>query len=148
MSILQIQKGENNPILRQKSTPIKSITGEILNLIKDMTETMLKLNGVGLAAPQVGKNIQLFVINPKLSKKYIFINPEINKMSKKTELMEEGCLSIPGVYKRIPRAKSLRIKAIDETGKEFELKAKDLSARVIQHELDHLNGILIIDKNE
>jgi len=144
---LQIQKGKDNPILRQKSTPVKNITEEILNLIKDMTETMLKIDGVGLASPQIGKNIQLFVINPKLSKKYIFINPEISKMSKRTELMEEGCLSMPGVYKKIPRAKSLRIKAIDETGKEFKLKAKDLSARVIQHEIDHLNGILIIDKN-
>jgi len=145
---LQIQKGENNPILRQKSTPIKNITREILNLINDMTETMKKVDGVGLAAPQIGKNIQLFVINPKLSKKYVFINPEISKMSKKTETTEEGCLSMPGVYKKIPRAKSLRIKAVNETGKEFKLKAKDLSARVIQHEMDHLNGILIIDKNE
>lgn len=144
---LQIQKGEHNPILRQKSTPIKNITGETLNLIKDMTETMLKIDGVGLAAPQIGKNIQLFLINPKLSKKYIFINPEIIKISKKTEIMEEGCLSMPGVYKKIPRAKSLRIKAINENGKEFKLKAKDLLARVIQHEMDHLNGILIIDKN-
>jgi len=108
---------------------------------------MLKLDGVGLAAPQIGKNIQLFVVNPKLSKKYIFINPEISKISKKTKTIEEGCLSMPGVYKKIPRAKSLKIKAIDETGKEFELKAKDLLARVIQHEIDHLNGILIIDKN-
>ncbi len=142
---LQIQKGENNPILRQKSTPIKNITEEILNLINDMTETMKKVDGVGLAAPQVGKNIQLFVVNPKLSKKYIFINPEISKMSKKTKTIEEGCLSMPGVYKKIPRAKSLKTKAIDENGKEFELKVKDLFARVIQHEIDHLNGILIID---
>lgn len=145
--ILPIEKGENNPILRQKSQPIAEIDESILNLIKDMIETMFKLDGVGLAACQVGKNIQLFVVNPKLSKKYIFINPEISKMSKKIETIEEGCLSIPGVYKKIPRAKSLKIKALDENGKKFKLKAEGLLARVIQHEMDHLNGILIIDKN-
>jgi peptide deformylase len=146
--ILQIQKGQNNPILRQKSTPVKNITEEILNLIKGMTETMLKLDGVGLAACQIGKNIRLFVVNPNLSEKWIFINPEITKISKKTELMEEGCLSLPNVFVKTKRAKSIKIKAIDEKGKEFKIKARDMLARVIQHELDHLNGILIIDKNE
>jgi len=145
---LPIQKGENNPILRQKSTPVKNITEDILNLIKDMTETMLEVDGVGLAAPQIGKNIQLFVINPNLSKKYIFINPEINKMSKEKDIIEEGCLSLPNVFIPTKRARSLKIKAVNEIGKEFKLKAKDLLARVIQHEMDHLNGILIIDKNE
>ncbi|PJE57652.1 MAG: peptide deformylase [Candidatus Portnoybacteria bacterium CG10_big_fil_rev_8_21_14_0_10_38_18] len=143
--ILPIEKGENNPILRQKSQPIAEIDESILNLIKDMIETMFKLDGVGLAACQVGKNIQLFVVNPKLSKKYIFINPEIIKISKKTEAMEEGCLSLPNVFIKIKRARSLKIKAIDENGKQFKLKAKDMLARVIQHEIDHLNGKLIVD---
>ena len=145
--ILTIQKGQNNNILRQKSTPVKNITEEILNLIKNMAETILKFDGVGLAACQVGKNIQLFVVNPKLSKKYIFINPEIIKISKKTEAMEEGCLSLPNVFVKKERAKSIKIKAVDENGKQFKLKANDMLARVIQHEMDHLIGILITDKN-
>lgn len=146
--ILQIQKGENNSVLRKKSTPVDNITERILNLIKDMTETMLKLDGVGLAANQIGKNIRIFVINPNLCKNFVFINPEIVKMSKKTELIEEGCLSLPNVFLKKERAKTLKINAIGENGKEFKVKAKDLLARVIQHEIDHLNGILIIDKNE
>jgi len=145
--ILQIQKGENNPVLRKKSQPITEVDKDILNLIKDMTETMLKVDGVGLAANQIGENIRIFVINPKLSKKYIFINPEITKISNKTELVEEGCLSLPNVFVKKERAKSLKIKAIDENGKQFKLKAKNMLARAIQHEMDHLNGILIIDKN-
>lgn len=152
--ILNIEKGENNPILRKESQPIelarrgRKIDGEILNLIQDMTKTMLKLDGVGLAGCQVGKNIQVFVINPNLSKKCVFINPKIIKMSKKTEILEEGCLSLPGIFIDKARAKSLKIKAVDESGKQFKLKAKDILARAIQHEIDHLNGKLIIDKNE
>jgi peptide deformylase len=83
-----------------------------------------------------------------LSKKTVFINPEFTKISKNKIIFEEGCLSVPGVYKKLQRAKSLKIKATDEFGKQFNLKVKDMLARVIQHELDHLNGILIIDKNE
>ena len=152
--ILKIQQGENNPILRKKSHPIelayrrgRKINGEILQLAKNMIETMIKVEGVGLAACQVGKNIRLFVINPNLSEKTIFINPEIIKMSKKTETLEEGCLSLPNVFIPTERAKSLKIKAIDERCKQFKLKAKDILARAIQHEMNHLNGILIIDKN-
>ncbi|MFZ5559446.1 MAG: peptide deformylase [Patescibacteria group bacterium] len=160
--ILPIQKGKNNPILRKKSAPVENTTEEILNLVKNMTETMLKFDGVGLSANQVGKNIRLFVVNQNLIRvgafalpkpfgrrcafrMPVFINPEIIKISKKTDLVEEGCLSLPNVYRKIPRAKSLKIKAIDENGKQFKLKAKDMLARVIQHELDHLNGKLIID---
>jgi len=146
--ILKIQKRENNPILRKKSLPVENIAEDVLNLVNDMTETMLKFDGMGLAANQIGKNIRIFVANPNLSQKYVFINPEIYKISEKTEILEEGCLSLPNVYKKIPRAKSLKIKAIDENGKQFKLKTKDILARVIQHEIDHLNGILITDKNE
>jgi peptide deformylase len=143
--ILKIQINKNNPILRKKTEPVAEITGEILNLIKDMKETMAKDNGVGLSANQIGKSIRLFIISPELSKKQVFINPKIIKLSKKTETMEEGCLSLPDIFIPIERAKSLKIKASDEKGKEFKLKAKDLLARAIQHETDHLNGILICD---
>ncbi|OGZ32721.1 MAG: peptide deformylase [Candidatus Portnoybacteria bacterium RBG_13_40_8] len=146
--ILQIQKGENNPVLRKKTQTIDKIDEGILQLVKDMIETMNKNSGVGLSANQIGRNIRLFVVHPNLSKKTVFINPKIYKASKKKIISEEGCLSVPGVYKKLQRAKSLKIEAVDENDKQFKLKAKDLLARVIQHELDHLNGILIIDKNE
>lgn len=139
---LKIQTGKNNPVLRKKSQPIKKVDEKIRALAKDMLETMTKNSGVGLSACQVGKNIRMFVAHPGI----VFINPEIIKLSKKTETMEEGCLSLPGIFLKIKRAKSLKIKALDENGKKFTLKAKNLLARVIQHENDHLNGILITDK--
>ena len=142
---MKIEIGKNNPILRKKSQPIKKIDEKVLKLAQDMTEIMNKSSGIGLSACQVGKNIRLFVVPKELSKKYIFINPKIIKLSQKTDVMEEGCLSLPDIFLRIKRAKSLKIKAFDENGKEFKLKAEDLLARVIQHENDHLNGILITD---
>ena len=143
--ILLIEKGENNRNLRQKSVSVEMINADILGLAKDMIETMVKNNGVGLAAAQVGKNIRVFVINREFSTKQIFINPEILQMSRKTEIIEEGCLSFPGLYKKIPRAKTIKIRAIDENGKEFKLKTKGLLARILQHEMEHLEGILIVD---
>ena len=144
--MLKIETGQNNLILRKKSQPVEKLDGEVLELVKGMIETMNKNNGVGLSACQVGKNIRLFIINPELSKKCVFINPEIIKISKKTEIIEEGCLSLPDVFVKKERAKSLKIKALDENGKEFKLKAKDILARTIQHEMNHLDGILITDK--
>jgi peptide deformylase len=167
--ILKIQIGQNNPILRKKSLKIKpahlrgkEVNAAIQKLAKDMLETMNKNNGVGLSACQIGKNIRMFVVPTELSpacrpscreagqgrKKWVFINPEIIKISKKTDVMEEGCLSLPGLFLPIKRAESLKIKALDENGKEFKLKTEGLLARIIQHENDHLNGILITDKNE
>jgi len=147
MPILKIETGQNNPILREKSQTIEKIDGSVLQLTKDMIETMYKSNGVGLTACQVGKNIRMFVIAKELSKKQIFINPEIIRISTKTNTVEEGCLSLPGIFSQIKRPASLKIKAIDENGKKFKLKAKNLLARAIQHEIDHLNGILVVDKN-
>ena len=92
------------------------------------------------------RSIKLFIIPKGLAKKYIFINPKVLKQSKKTETMEEGCLSLPGIELQIKRAKTIKIKATDESNKEFKLKTKGLPARVIQHEIDHLNGLLITNK--
>lgn len=144
---MNIEKGQNNPILRKKSQTINKINEEVLDLIKEMQKTMLNADGAGLSAAQIGKNIRLFVVNPNLNEKCVFINPEIIKMSKKAEIIEEGCLSLPNVFIPTKRAKSLKIKAFDESTKQFKLKAKDMLARTIQHEMDHLNGILIVDKN-
>jgi len=146
--MLKLQTGKDNKILRTKSKPINKIDEEILNLIKDMQETMKKDNGIGLSACQIGKDVRLFVIDDNYSKNCVFINPEIIKLSKKTEIIEEGCLSLPNMFIPIKRAKSLKIKAINEKGKLFRLKAKNMLARVIQHEFDHLNGILICDNEQ
>lgn len=146
--MLKIETGQTNPILRKKSQPIGKIDEEILKLAQDMIETMEQNNGIGLSACQVGKNIKLFIIPREMSKHWVFINPEIIKISKKTETMKEGCLSLPGLFIPVERAESIKVKALDENSKEFKLKAKDFLARVIQHEIDHLNGILIVDKYE
>jgi peptide deformylase len=143
--ILPVEKGANNEVLRRKSLPVGKIDDRVLDLAKDMIETMIRNNGVGLAACQIGTNLRIFVISEDLTKKQVFINPEIIKLSKKTETCDEGCLSFPNLFKKIPRAKSLKIIAIDETGKNFKLKAKGLCARAIQHELEHLDGILLVD---
>ena len=143
---LEIITDKNNPILKKKSLKAKEINDDIRKLAKDMIKIMEKNNGIGLSACQVGKSIRLFVLPKELSEKRIFINPEIIKASKKTSVVEEGCLSVPGVFLPAKRSVSLKIKAFDENNKEFKLRAKDLLARVIQHEIDHLNGILITDK--
>ena len=145
--MLKIETGQNNPILRKKSLKIKEVNDDIRKLAKDMIKTMNRNNGIGLSACQVGKNIRMFVLPKGLTKKQTFINPEIIKISKKTNIMEEGCLSLPNVYLPIKRAVSLKLKAFDKNNKQFKLKATDLLARTIQHEMDHLNGILITDKN-
>ncbi len=145
--MLKIITGKNNPILKKKSQPINKIDEKVKQLAEDMLKTMKKNDGVGLSACQIGKNIRMFVVPKELFKKWAFINPEIIKKSQKTEIMEEGCLSLPNIFIPIKRAKSVKIKALDETGKEFALRAKGLLARIIQHENDHLNGILITDKN-
>jgi len=144
--MLKIEIGQNNPVLRKKSLKIEEINGNIQKLAEDMLEIMEKNNGMGLSACQIGKNVQLFVIPKNLSTHWAFVNPEITKLSKKTQIMEEGCLSLPNVFIPVKRAKSLKIKALDKNGKQFKLKVKGLLSRVIQHENDHLNGILITDK--
>lgn len=137
---------QNNLILRKKSQPIRKIDEKVLKLAKDMIKIMEKNNGLGLSACQIGKSIRLFVLPKELSDKQIFINPKIIKTSKKTDVVEEGCLSVPGVFLPVKRCSSIKIKALNENNKEFTLKAKNLLARVIQHEIDHLNGKLITDK--
>jgi peptide deformylase len=145
---MEIKPSEKNPALRKKSIPVEKITPEILKLIKEMKEALINAeNGVGLAAPQVGVNIQLFIIIDELSKDghTVFINPEITQVSKKMAIEEEGCLSLPGKWNELPRADKVTIKATDENGQKFKMKAKGISARLMLHEMDHLNGVLFVD---
>ncbi len=133
------------PILRQKAKSVEDPkAGDVQRLILDMKETVKAKQGVGLAGPQVGEDLRVIVVN--LKECFGLINPEIVKVSKKTSVLEEGCLSIPGFFSPIERPEKVTVKALDEKGKKVKIKAKGLLARVLQHEVDHLNGILIIDK--
>jgi len=146
-NILEILK-EPNPLLRKKTTEVKEAqfgSAAFLDLVKTMKETLRQAQGVGLAANQVGKDMQLFVAEVD-GKSYAVANPEILKTSQKTVAMEEGCLSVPGVWGVVERPESVEIEGRNQFGKKIKIKAKGLLARVFQHEIDHLNGILFIDK--
>jgi len=154
MAILEIKKYPD-PILRKKCQEVKKVTEEIKNLSWDMVETMEENEGIGLAAPQVGELKRVIVIHPlkersleEKSKRLpqVFINPEIIKKSKETITDEEGCLSFPGLFLKIKRAKEVEVKALDREGEKVQIKAEGLPARILQHEIDHLDGILFIDR--
>lgn len=135
-----------NEILRRKAQEIENILdAKIQNLIPEMIKTMIENKGIGLAAPQIGKSIRLIVINTK-DKPLILLNPKILWFSRKKEIGEEGCLSLPGIYGPVSRSFKIKIEGQDKSGKNIKFKAKGLLARVLQHEVDHLNGVLIIDK--
>jgi len=142
MALLEIKKYPD-PILKKKSYEVEKITNEIKKLIEDMAETMKKNNGVGIAAPQVGVLKRIIVIETE-NGIVPFINPKIIKKSKERETIEEGCLSFPGVFLKIKRPKEVEIEALNKEGK--KIKAKGLLARILQHEIDHLDGILLIDR--
>lgn len=146
--ILSIVTGKKNKILRAKSEKVGDVGSDVLGLIKNMKETLAASeHGIGLAAPQVGKNLRIFVIDEEVAQdgKTVFINPEITKVSKKKAVLEEGCLSIPDQWHELERAEKATIKAVDDEGKKFKLRAKGLLARLVVHEVDHLNGILFVD---
>jgi len=140
-----------NEILKTKAEEVLEINEEIKNLVEDMFETMYKRKGVGLAANQVGVLKRVVVIDLGSGKenqgkeKIILINPEIVKMEGE-QVGEEGCLSLPGLYKKVKRAKYVKVKALNLKGEEFEIEGEDLLARALQHEIDHLEGIVFIDR--
>ncbi len=145
--ILNITKlGED--ILRQKAQPVAEVNEQIRTLCDDMFETMIEAEGVGLAGPQVGKNLRLFVLIADDDVKRVFINPQIIKTSEEVGEYDEGCLSIPQVYETIIRPTKVTVQALNEKGKPFTLEADGLLARIIQHEYDHLEGILYIDRGD
>lgn len=145
--LLRITKiGEE--ILRRKAQPVEEINDEIRQLANDMLETMIDADGVGLAAPQIGRSIRMFVIMADDDVKRVFINPQIIKTSNEVGPYDEGCLSIPQVYETIVRPLQVTVQAYDENGKRFTLDADGLLARCIQHENDHLDGVLYIDRGD
>ncbi|MDP1884433.1 MAG: peptide deformylase [Candidatus Moranbacteria bacterium] len=145
MSELKIVKYPD-PLLSKKAELITDVKKPaIRKLIADMLETMEKNSGVGLAAPQVGKSIRLCVIRVD-DETYALINPRITFKSYLKEVWEEGCLSFPGKFIPVKRHKKVRVKALDENGAEVTIKAEGLLSRALQHEIDHLDGTLYIEK--
>jgi peptide deformylase len=135
-----------DPRLREVSKPVVTFDESLQTLIDDMFDTMYHARGVGLAAPQIGVNLRLSVIDVEGDKKnqIVIINPQIIR-SEGTKEFEEGCLSIPGAYDRVVRAEKVCVNALDRQGNSFDIEADGLLAECLQHEIDHLNGQLFID---
>ena len=140
---------EPDPILRKKSTTLETVDDSIRKILDDMLQTMYNAPGIGLAAVQIGILKRLIVIDvskKEEEKKPLFlINPEITYQSEETSIYEEGCLSLPGHFVEIERPAKCKINYIDYHGKKAELEAEGLLSTCVQHEIDHLNGILFID---
>ncbi|HBY57048.1 MAG TPA: peptide deformylase [Candidatus Atribacteria bacterium] len=144
MAILEI-KVYGDPVLREKSQPVEKITPEILNIIKDMTETMYAASGVGLAAPQVGVLKRIIIVDGGEEGVIALINPKI--VDKEGEsIAEEGCLSLPDIYANVKRSSKVTVEALDLDGEQIKITKEDLIARALQHEIDHLEGTLFIDR--
>ena len=139
-------------VLRQPAKRISKVDDQLRNTIKEMLQTMYSADGIGLAAPQVGINKQLIVIDIALDQPdkppLVLINPKIIKAGKDLCRSEEGCLSIPGVYLEVTRPEEIEVSYKNEQGKPCKLKATGLLSRAIQHEMDHLNGVMFVDRVE
>jgi len=135
------------PVLRQKSKRVKNIDGSIQKLAGDMIETMHAASGVGLAAPQVGVPLRVIVIGMPEEEDFVLINPQIVRKNGE-RMVTEGCLSVPGYFGEIQRAQRVTAKGKDLSGKEIRIKAEELLAQALEHEIDHLNGVLYIDHLE
>jgi peptide deformylase len=143
-----------DPVLRRKARTITRFDAELQSLIDDMIETMRVAPGVGLAAPQIGVSDRLIVVEypeddeqedaPK--KLYVVVNPEIKETSEETEMGIEGCLSIPGLHGEVERSLAVTVKGQTRHGQPVKIKAKDWLARIFQHEIDHINGVVFTDR--
>ncbi len=157
MTILPIETPDN-PVLRKKARPVTSFDAELQVLIDDMIETMREANGVGLAGPQVNQSMRLTVVEtlPEYDeegqaiegsrKLIVLVNPEIVWKSKIMVEGIEGCLSIPGWVGEVLRHEDIRVRALDRQGKKIKMRLSDWTARIVQHEIDHLDGVLYIDR--
>ena len=133
--------------LRTRAAPVETVDDEVRRLVDDMLETMYDASGIGLAATQVDVHRRVIVmdVSEERSHPLVLINPEYTPIGEERELMSEGCLSIPEYYAEVPRALKVKLKALDRDGKPYELEADGLLAHCIQHEYDHLEGVLFID---
>lgn len=140
-----------DPVLRQEAREVEELDEGVRTLVRDLFETMDHEEGVGLAAPQVGVPLRVIVVDPRLEDdpeggRIALVNPRIVEHSKARERGREGCLSIPGVDEMVERAVGITVEAMDLEGNPLELRAEGFPARVLQHEIDHLDGILYIDR--
>ena len=136
-----------HPVLRQKAKRVRNIDSSIKKLIEDMRETMHSTGGVGLAAPQIGVPLRVIVIGIPEQEDIALINPQVVRR-KGERLVNEGCLSVPGYVGEVKRAESVTAKGRNQDGKEIRIKADELLAQALEHEIDHINGILYIDQLE
>lgn len=143
-----------NPFLAKKAAPVEVFDDALAQVVKDMEDTMADRRGLGLAATQVGLDMRLLILDPYAFEgdegegkpNVVVINPEVVWQSEETIVGEEGCLSFPGVYINVERPKAVRIRAQDVTGKHYEIEGTELGARAILHEIDHLEGIVMVDR--
>jgi len=147
MRVQSICRFPNDPVLRQKAKRVPSIDVSVQRHIDDMIQTMQQANGVGLAAPQVGISLRVIVLQIPGQEPIALINPEIVKRIGEQEVTE-GCLSVPGYYGEIKRSAEVTVKGKDRRGKVVRIKATGLMAEALEHEIDHLNGVLYIDHIE
>lgn len=135
-----------DPRLRRQASPVPAVTDEVRRLVDDMAETMYEAPGIGLAAIQINEPWRIIVIDisPTRDQLQVFINPEILSREGEQEL-EEGCLSVPGIYEPVTRAHNIRVRALNRDGQAFEIEAEELIATCIQHEIDHLDGKVFVD---
>jgi peptide deformylase len=136
------------PVLREKAEMVDEINQEVKDYVSDLVDTLKVAQGLGLAAPQIGVSKRIFIVDFSAvdlsDKTRIFINPEILETDGNIEI-EEGCLSFPGIYQKITRPATVRVRALDVNGEQFELKLEGLAARAVLHEYDHLEGKLFVD---
>lgn len=142
-----------NPCLTHPARPVENIDDHVRELVGQMEETMVAHDGVGLAAPQVGVDLRVVVIDRyafegeegQSKPKVVLINPQIIEASNEIQNGEEGCLSFPGIFIKLKRHKRVRVRALDLNGEPFEIEGEDLGARALQHEIDHLDGVVMVD---
>ena len=144
MAVLDIRE-VGDPVLRTQAKEVEEISSITKELLNNMVETMYEAQGVGLAAPQVGISKRIIVVDPG-NELFKLINPEIVETSERTYVDEEGCLSIPGETAKVERAFAVTVEALNPKGEEISIEAKGLLARILQHEIDHLEGELFVDK--
>lgn len=134
------------PVLTEKANEVTEFNSDLERLVHEMHDAMIRDHGMGLAAPQVGVSLRVFIVSIDGEPLRVFINPKITAASEQTSEYEEGCLSFPGLYFNVTRPAAVEVGASDVLGRPFKLSADGILARVIQHEYDHLEGVLFIDR--
>ena len=149
MALLEIEL-LGSSVLRRKAEPVEEITAEVRRLVRDMFDTMYDAEGIGLAAPQVGVSLRVLVLDVETEEDgrhvHALINPRITRSSRRRTKEAEGCLSIPGIEETVARPVEVRVEALDPEGEAVRIDAEGLHARALQHEIDHLDGVLFIDR--